>query len=73
MSTSRARLMHLNAWRTWKGFSQRELSQMAHVARATIAHLEHDQGKANYVTVAKLAIALGLSREQLLHEGPKSG
>jgi DNA-binding XRE family transcriptional regulator len=68
---TRTQTPHLQDWRIWKGYSQRELARLAHVARATITHLETTNGRANYVTVAKLAQALNLSREQLLHETPQ--
>jgi transcriptional regulator with XRE-family HTH domain len=71
MPSTRPSLPHLRLWRTWKGYSQRELALQAHVARATIAHLETAQSQANYATVAKLAEALGVTREQLLHEIPQ--
>jgi transcriptional regulator with XRE-family HTH domain len=70
MRSHRPSLPYLPLWRTWKGYSQRELARQAHVARATITHLETARGNANYVTVAKLAQALGVTREQLLHEIP---
>jgi transcriptional regulator with XRE-family HTH domain len=70
MHSRRPVLPYLSLWRAWKGYSQRELARQARVARATITHLETSRGHANYVTVAKLAQALGLTREQLLHEIP---
>ncbi len=70
MYSHRPALPYLVLWRVWKGYSQRELARQAHVARATITHLETAQGRANFVTVGKLAQALGLTREQLIHEIP---
>ncbi len=72
MRSRRPALPNLVLWRVWKGYSQRELARQAHVARATIAHLETAQGRANFVTVGKLAQALELTREQLLHEIPQT-
>ena len=62
-------LPHLQAWRLWKGLKQEELAQLAEVTQSTISKIENG-GEARLGTVAKLAKALGIEREQLLHEEP---
>ncbi len=69
-SQTRVGLEHLRAWRVWKGLSQAELAKIAGVAKATITNLETGKTTANFTTVGKLAKALVISREQLLHEEP---
>jgi transcriptional regulator with XRE-family HTH domain len=70
-SQTRVGLEYLRAWRVWKGYSQQELAELARVAKSTITQLELGRATANFVTVGKLAKALNLSREQLLHETPE--
>jgi len=66
----RVSLPFLRAWRTWLGYSQAELARRAGMSKATIVYLEGAKARANFVTVGKLATALGLPREQLLHDAP---
>lgn len=68
----RSGLLHLRAWREWRGLSQRELAARAHVSYTTISRLETGAERANWATLAKLAHGLGISREILLHEEPNS-
>lgn len=76
-------LPHLRAWREWRGYSVRELSARAvittdtkegargaHVGPATISYLENGRRPATSQTIAALASALGITREQLLREEP---
>lgn len=69
-SQTRVGLEHLRAWRVWKGFSQGELAELAKVAKSTVTNLETGKATANFVTVGKLAAALDISREALLHTDP---
>jgi transcriptional regulator with XRE-family HTH domain len=48
---------------------QRELQELSGVAKATIIRLENG-GPAATGTIAKLAKALGITREQLVREDP---
>ena len=66
-------LPYLRAWRVWRGLSQQELADKAGISKTTIVQLEHGRAVPHFVTVAKLASALGLTREQLLHAKPKRG
>lgn len=61
----------LKAWRNWKGLGQEELGKLAGVATATISRLEKG-GVARPSTIAKLAKALNIDREKLLHSEPES-
>jgi DNA-binding XRE family transcriptional regulator len=68
---NRAGLTHLRQWREWRGWSQQELGALADVNYVTISRLETGVSRANWETIRKLAHALGITREQLLHEEPK--
>lgn len=59
----------LRAWREWKALEQTELGQRAGITATTISRLENG-ASARLGTIAKLADALGISREQLLHSQP---
>lgn len=63
-------LPYLRAWRIRRGLLQAELAERAKVTPATISRLETG-GKVRLGTVARLAEALGVSREDLLHSEPK--
>lgn len=63
-------LPYLRAWRFRRGLLQSELATKAGVTPATISRLEQG-GKVRLGTVARLAEALGISREELLHSEPK--
>ena len=49
-----------------------ELGVKANIAESTIAKLERGETKARYSTIARLATALDISREQLVNEDPES-
>jgi DNA-binding XRE family transcriptional regulator len=70
---ARVSLPHLRAWRMWLGYSQAELARRARMSKATIVYLEGAKARANFVTVGKLAAAMGLPRERLLHYAPEAG
>lgn len=61
---------YLRARRLWAGLSQTELAQAAQVDPLTIRKVENGQ-PARFAVIARLAAALGLSRQQLLHELPE--
>ncbi len=61
---------NLRAWRQWRGLSQAELAQRAGVRGPTVSDTENGKTAASYTTIGKLAGALGITREQLLHEQP---
>jgi DNA-binding XRE family transcriptional regulator len=69
--TGRVALVHLQVWRAYRGYSQRELAKRAGVGLATINRLETGVTRANWKTVARLAEGLGIRREQLMHEEPR--
>ena len=59
----------LRAWREWKALEQSELGKRARITSTTISRLENG-ASARLGTIAKLADALGITREQLLHSQP---
>lgn len=59
----------LRAWREWRALEQVELAKRAGITATTISRLEHG-ATARIGTVAKLAAALGIDRENLLHSEP---
>ncbi len=63
-------LPNLRHWRHWRGYSQAELAERAGLTRPTVTNLEAEKAAANFATVRKLAEALGITREQLLHDEP---
>jgi transcriptional regulator with XRE-family HTH domain len=63
-------LPNLRAWRVHTLLSQRHLAAQADVGPATIARLETG-GRANYLTIQRLANALNISVRQLTHETPE--
>lgn len=63
-------LQHLRGWRKWRGYTQAELAQRAGIAVATVSKLENCRRTAKYVTVRKLAEALSITPERLLHKRP---
>ena len=62
-------LPYLRAWRERRGMSQEELSRLAEVTPATISRLENG-AIARFGTIAKLATALQITREQLMRSDP---
>lgn len=68
-STKGTPLPYLRAWREWRGMSQEELSRVAEVTAATISRLENG-AVARFGTIAKLATALQITREQLMRSDP---
>lgn len=69
MPLSGVHLPYLRAWREWKGIKQKDLSEAAHITVATISRIEHGN-IASFDTIDKLAAALGLKKEELMHQKP---
>jgi transcriptional regulator with XRE-family HTH domain len=63
-------LPYLRAWRQWRGLSQAELATRAGIWRPTVTTVENGKTAATYATIGKLAEALDISREALLHDQP---
>jgi transcriptional regulator with XRE-family HTH domain len=63
-------LPHLRAWRVYALLSQHQLAAKAAVGPATIARLETG-GRANHLTVQRLANALNITLRQLIRETPE--
>jgi transcriptional regulator with XRE-family HTH domain len=59
----------LAAHRRRRGLTQRELGKLAGVAHTTVQQLESLERGAYPQTMQKLATALGVAPEELLHEG----
>ena len=71
MSDSRVRV-HLTAWRTDRGLSQRELARASGVRQATISDLEAGKATAiRFTTLGALAAVLGCEPWELLREPPR--
>jgi transcriptional regulator with XRE-family HTH domain len=62
-------LPHLRAWRVHALMSQHQLAAKAEVGPATVARLELG-GRANQLTVQRLANALTITPRQLMREPP---
>jgi transcriptional regulator with XRE-family HTH domain len=68
METSRSTpLPALAAHRRRRGLTQRQLAQLASVAHTTVQRLESLKRGAYPQTLCKLATALGVAPEELLH------
>lgn len=68
----RVELPYLVKWRVWRGMSQGEVHRKSGVSVNTLSRLENGKGAANFATIAKLAAALGISREDLMRKDPES-
>jgi transcriptional regulator with XRE-family HTH domain len=70
MPKAGASLPNLRAWRVHALLSQQQLAAKATVGSATIARLETG-GRADPLTVQRLANALGITTHQLIHDSPE--
>lgn len=70
MPLSGVKLPHLRAWREWKGIKQKDLSETAGVTVATVSRIENG-GIASFDTIDKLAAALKMEKEDLMHTEPR--
>jgi transcriptional regulator with XRE-family HTH domain len=59
----------LRAWRIDRGMTQAQLAQLAGIGRATVARAETGEG-VGVRTPAKIAKALGITVQELLHTTP---
>lgn len=62
----------LKEWRNYRVISPTELAEQSGLALSVISRLEHG-ARASTPTIDKLCAALGITREQLLHERPPHG
>jgi transcriptional regulator with XRE-family HTH domain len=65
-------LHYLRAWRRAKALSPKELAEKTGISASALSRLEHGKTKAGVKTIDSICTVLGLSREQLLFEDPKS-
>lgn len=63
---------HLEAWRRFRVLSQIELAEKSGVSNSYICKLEAGTKRAAPATISNIAVALRLSREQLIHDIPPS-
>lgn len=63
-------LPHLRAWRMHKLLGQGELAEVSGLARATITRAEQGDTIVSFANIRKLAAALGISTDDLLHREP---
>jgi transcriptional regulator with XRE-family HTH domain len=69
---TRVPLPYLRAWRESKFVSRDELAAKSGVSKSTIVRLEINGGQGAILsTVGKLAVALGITREQLVRQNPR--
>lgn len=61
---------YLRAWRLHRLMTHAQLARAAGVGKTTVIRLERPGAHANELTVYKLAHALGLSADYLLHAPP---
>lgn len=64
-------LPYLKAWRMKKLMAQTELATRAGLAKSTLARAERGDEVVSFVNIRKLAEALGISPEELLHTDPE--
>jgi len=65
-------LPHLRAWRTYHDLSRKQLASQAGLTKYTVTNIELGRyGGASYLTIAKLAKALGITTTQLIESPPK--
>jgi transcriptional regulator with XRE-family HTH domain len=65
-------LPHLRAWRMRKLMAQNELAERAGLAKSTLARAERGNEVVNFANIRKLAEALGISTDDLLHRDPEA-
>lgn len=61
----------LAAWRRFLGLSQPELARRADVDISVIAAVEQGRHDVQAPSLARLAVAIGVSRTMLMHETPE--
>jgi len=55
----------VKAWRTFLGLTQTEVAKKARISQAALSQMERSENKLRTATLKKLAVAMGLSEEQL--------
>lgn len=55
----------VKAWRTYLGFTQREVAKRAGISQAALSQMEKSTNELRTMTLEKLAHAMGISIEQL--------
>ena len=55
----------VKAWRTHLGLTQREIAKRAGISQAALSQMEKSTNELRTTTLEKLALALGISAEQL--------
>ncbi len=64
-------LPYLRAWREHRAMAQADLSAASGVSRQIISRFEHDPTRnASYLTIGRLAKALGISAEEMARLSP---
>lgn len=61
---------HLRAWREFRVLTQLELAGRSGVSNSLISRIEKGTKRPGPTSIGKLADALGITREQLVHEQP---
>ena len=64
-------LPHLKVWRMRKLLGQAELAEKSGLAKSTIARAERGDEVVSFANIRKLAEALGISTDDLLHKNPE--
>jgi transcriptional regulator with XRE-family HTH domain len=64
-------LPYLKAWRMHKLIAQNELATKSGLAKSTLARAERGDEVVNFANIRKLAEALGISTDELLHQDPE--
>jgi transcriptional regulator with XRE-family HTH domain len=62
---------YLKAWRMQKLLGQSELAEKSGLAKSTIARAERGDEVVGFANIRKLAKALGISSDDLLHKQPE--
>jgi DNA-binding XRE family transcriptional regulator len=65
-------LPHLKAWRINKLMTQAQLIEKSGVARATVVRAERGSESVSFANIRKLAEALGITTDELLHADPEA-
>ena len=55
----------VKAWRTYLGLTQKNVAKMANISQSALSQMEKNNNELRSATLEKLAIAMGLSVEQL--------
>jgi transcriptional regulator with XRE-family HTH domain len=66
-------LPYLRAWRIRRLLTQADLIEKSGVGRATVVRAERGDEPVRFANIRKLAEALDVTPEQLLHQNPERG